>query len=44
MKKQLTKGQRAEKALQILRVAKQNPEFEKILIQRMKEKDKKKDS
>lgn len=35
MKKQLTKGQRAEMSLQILRTAKKNPEFEKMLISRM---------
>ncbi len=37
MKKQLTKGQRAALRLKILRTAKQNPEFEKLLIKRMNE-------
>ena len=37
MKKPLTKGQRANLQLQILRKAKQNPEFEKKLIQQMNE-------
>lgn len=44
MKKQLTKGQRAEMRLQILRTAKKNPEFEKLLIQRMEEKKKSRSS
>jgi hypothetical protein len=38
MKKQMSKGTRAYLKLQILRKAKQNPEFEKELIQRMNEK------
>jgi len=39
MNKQLTKGQRAALRLQILRTAKKNPEFEKLLIERMNKKN-----
>lgn len=35
MDKKLTKGQRAQIRLQILRTAKNNPGFEKILMERM---------
>ena len=38
MKKQLSKAQRAAFRLNILRTAKNNPEFEKMLKEKMKEK------